>query len=196
MSRGGNQRPLRALIDRGDGTLGVVLSDGNVAIVDAEVRDIVEPYNWSSRAADGIVYAMRRSKAEGTVYLHRWLLALTPDDDVEVDHINSDTLDCRRSNLRIATRTENARHIRSHRGSSSIFVGVSWHGASGKWRVGVGSQHLGLYDSEIEAARARDEAARDLFGEWPVLNLPPCPACGWPAPDHALDCPDHYRLPH
>ena len=172
MTRGGRRRPLRPLVEHPDGTLGVRLTQGYVAIIDAEDRALVEPYNWTVRLdSRGVAYAMRRSKAEGTVYLHRWLLGLA-QRETEVDHINSNTLDCRRINLRLATRTQNARHIRAHRGSSSVYVGVSWHRASGKWRVDIGGQHLGLYDSELEAARARDEAARDLFGEWPVINLP------------------------
>jgi len=173
MTRGGCRRPLRPLLPYPDGTLGVTLTQGYTAIVDADDRSRIEGYNWTVRLdSNGVAYAMRRSKAEGTVYLHRSLMDLERGDPTEVDHLNSDTLDCRRSNMRLATRTENARHIRSHRGSSSAYVGVSWHRASRSWRVNVGSQLIGHYGTEVEAARARDAAARDLFGEWPVINLP------------------------
>jgi hypothetical protein len=93
-------------------------------------------------------------------YLHRTILGLTPDDPRKGDHINGDTLDNRRTNLRIVTPAQNAQNQGS-RGGSSQHRGVTWDRARQKWLAQVflnGKCHnLGRYDDELEAA---DAAAR------------------------------------
>jgi len=189
VSRGGRQRPLRPLIDNGDGTLTVTLTQGYTAIIDAADADLAAPYNWSARVStrEDRTYAFRRIDGH-TTYLHRIVMGLVVGDKREVDHINSDPLDCRRANMRIATRTQNAHHIRSHRNSSSRFVGVSWHAQTSTWRAAIGEKHLGLFVDEVEAARARDAAAIERFGVWAVLNLWTCRRCGHTNPPERVSC--------
>jgi hypothetical protein len=93
-----------------------------------------------------------------------------------VDHINGDTLDNRRANLRIATNSQNqANRIRLKSGTSSRYRGVTWNKASQKWQAGIKcnlkSTHLGLFESEEEAARAYDRAAREMFGSFARPNF-------------------------
>lgn len=56
------------------------------------------------------------------------------------------------------------------------FVGVSWHAKANKWRARIDAQftshHLGLFESEVAAAKAYDEAAKDFHGKRAVLNFP------------------------
>lgn len=98
--------------------------------------------------------------------LHRWLLEAP--DELEVDHINNDTLDNRRSNLRLATRSENAQNRRSAQSNArSGLRGVHWHGQKGKWwaRMCVGGKRysLGLFETKEEAARAVSRARAELM---------------------------------
>ncbi|MDI9433494.1 MAG: hypothetical protein QM570_17405 [Planctomycetota bacterium] len=83
-------------------------------------------------------------------------------------------LDNRRCNLRICTQLQNSQNSRRRRPGKSRFRGVFPRGD--KWQAAV--QHngkpmyLGLFDEEVEAARARDRKAFELAGEFAVLNFP------------------------
>jgi hypothetical protein len=169
---GGRLKPLRPLIDFGDGTLGVRLTGGYVAFIDAEDRQIAEPWNWTAYTdpRHRETYAVHRANGE-TVYLHRAVMGLVKGDGLEVDHRDSNGLDCTKANLRVCSRAQNARHIRSHLDSQSQYAGVSWHRASGKWRATVGSTALGLFERELDAAKARDIAAAKAFGEFAIVNV-------------------------
>ena len=100
---------------------------------------------------------------------------LKPPSGFETDHINHNGLDNRKDNLRICTTSQNHYNqiIRSE-SKTSKFKGVSRHKASRKWiaQIGYGRRmiYLGCFDSESEAARAYNQKARELFGEFANLN--------------------------
>lgn len=104
------------------------------------------------------------------VDMARWLLNAPPD--MEVDHINGDTLDNRRCNLRLCTHAENMRNKRPCRKKSSAYKGVYWF--RDKWRAYItvaGKAHfLGGFDSELDAALAYDRAAVELHGQFAATN--------------------------
>lgn len=94
-----------------------------------------------------------------------------------VDHINGNPLDNRRANLRIVTQLENRRNAAKRPGLTSIYKGVSAKSPrSSRWRaliyVNNKATNLGFYETEEEAARAYDAAARDIFGAAATLNFP------------------------
>lgn len=98
--------------------------------------------------------------------LHRFLMNCQSHDGRIIDHINSNTLDNRKSNLRDSTASGNARNRSSRPGSSSKYRGVSWVSNIGKWRAAIGvnhkNRHLGYFDKEDDAAAAYQQAAADL----------------------------------
>jgi hypothetical protein len=106
-------------------------------------------------------------------YLHRMIL--NAPDGLLVDHINGNTLDNRRCNLRLCTPTQNSAGKRSER-KHSPYRGVYKSHTGKPWgaqirRDGV-RVHLGLFDTPELAAEAYDNAARETFGDFAVLNEP------------------------
>jgi hypothetical protein len=97
------------------------------------------------------------------------------------DHRNHNGLDNRRENLRPATFSQNTWNQRKRAGiCSSTYKGVTWHKLNKRWMAHIRADkrdyHLGYHDSEREAAEAYDIAARQLHGEFAVLNFPCIPA--------------------
>jgi hypothetical protein len=119
-----------------------------------------------------------------TIYLHqivvkRMGLKLRPGE--MIDHKDRDGLNCQDDNLRVASHQMNQANS-SKRGGTSKFRGVSYYKKSGKWRarsrIGDGKgegklTHLGYFDSEIEAAKAYNNAALKHFGPYANLNVIP-----------------------
>lgn len=105
--------------------------------------------------------------------MHRLLVGA--ERGIEVDHKNRDGLDCRRENLRVATRSQNASNSPSI-GGTSKYKGVNWHRARGKWAAYIKHnmvrKYLGLFLSEQDAACAYDAAAIRMHGEFAYLNFP------------------------
>jgi hypothetical protein len=98
-----------------------------------------------------------------------------------VGHVNGNTLDCRRANLVVRTHSEKAagmRKAKMFRGKpcTSRFKGVCWDRRKEMWLAYIKkdqvSRSLGHFDNEIDAAEARDKAAREIFGEHARLNFP------------------------
>ncbi len=88
----------------------------------------------------------------------------------QVDHINRDSLDNRRKNLRLATNVQNGQNRSKQRNNTSGYKGVSWDKARGRWRafIQVGGTHktLGRFDEMHDAVKARRDAEILYFGEF------------------------------
>jgi len=118
-------------------------------------------------------YASRKGSDGKRLWMHKVIMGGPPG--VEVDHINGDKLDNRRSNLRLCDDAQQA-HNRVSVGGVSRFKGVTWEKHLGKWRARIVYMHkrrsLGIFGNEEEAAKAYDRAAKELFGEFAKLNFP------------------------
>jgi hypothetical protein len=94
-----------------------------------------------------------------------------------VDHINGNTLDNRKCNLRIVDTTQNQQNRkRSDFKTSSFYKGVFWDEGTGKYRVMIRVEkilkNLGFFHDEVRAAKCYDTYARKFFGEYARLNFP------------------------
>jgi len=105
--------------------------------------------------------------------LHR--LIMDCPKKLDVDHIFGDSLDNRKSQLRLATRAQNIRNskIQKH---SSIYKGVQFYKAYGTWMCRIvfnrKSIFIGYFKEERHAGMAYDIWAKELFGEFAKLNFP------------------------
>lgn len=168
------RRRIRPCTVVGD-TCTVFLTQGQVTMVDAVDHDLVKQHNWhADRINPPGFYACRRIKGKAIVYLHRALLGVAGGH--HVDHIDGDTLNNRRSNLRACTVQQNLWNRKPKSKGTSKFKGVSWSASGRKWRVSIRirskSVSLGRFNDEIEAALAYDRAAAKHFGEFAWLNFP------------------------
>lgn len=156
----------------------VPLANGKgFAVVDAADEEaVVEHGPWfllmkSNRKEKR--YAQARPWINGkqcTIYLHRFLL--DAEAGIHVDHIDGDGLNNRRSNIRLATPSQNTCNRTVWR--SGQYKGVERKG--NRWRACVtfeGRRHyLGSFASAEEAAMAYDRGARLYHGEFAVVNFP------------------------
>lgn len=135
-------------------------------IIDDADYERVNQFKWyvlDNNRNGKTFYALRHNKPR---LLHRFLLNLT-DATQHVDHINGNGLDCRRENLRIATRTENARNRRftkNKTGYMGVYKVVDRYQAS--VRINGKNKSLGYFKTPEEASEAREAFARLEFGEF------------------------------
>lgn len=148
----------------------IPLTQGRFALVDDADVNLLSRYKWTYNNG----YAMRKGRGGVWIGMHRVIAQAGPDQ--HVDHRNGDTLDNRRHNLRICTVRQNVCNTPPRPGTSR-YKGVYAHKRSGRWVAAIThggkKQHLGYFDTQEEAARAYDQAAARLFGEYAWLNFAP-----------------------
>jgi hypothetical protein len=156
----------------------IPLTQGCVALIDECDADKVLQFNWtvSVNKKRQLAYVRRNVTVRGktrSVFLHRFLL--DPPPHLEVDHINGNGLDNRRSNLRLATPAENRRNAKLFANNTTGYKGVRRY-SKGRWYAEIKAEskpiRLGIFDSKEIAARAYDKAAVEHFGEFARLNFP------------------------
>jgi len=155
----------------------ISLTQGKVALVDDIDYDRVSQYKWCAYESRGIWYAMSNIKIDKKyrhTKLHRFILGLSVGQKCDVDHINHNTLDNRRCNLRVCSHSENMKN-RLRGVGTSRFIGVSWDKQSRKWvvniRVNNRQRNLGRYIFEELAALAYDFAALKYHREFANFNF-------------------------
>jgi hypothetical protein len=147
------------------------LTQGKVALVDDEDFEWLLRFKWCLKGDYRTSYA--HTWIDGTmITMHRLILQASRGE--EVDHINGNGLDNQRGNLRLCVRTLNAKNRRKFTECSSRFKGVNWHKWRNRWATRIQKDHLqislGYFLNEEDAARAYDNAATELFGEFALTN--------------------------
>jgi hypothetical protein len=147
--------------------------NGLSAIIDEEDLPKVSMYKWHYGCGRYAVYHKMVNSKHFYIYLHK--LILDVPNSVEVDHINGDSLDNRKSNLRTCSHQQNMHNKRIQINNKSGYKGVCWDKLRKKWKVTISLNdktiNLGRFDDITEAAKTYDEKAKELFGEFANLNF-------------------------
>jgi len=154
----------------------VKLTKGKCALVDDEDFEYLNQFKWHVNKSGERYYAARTLKK---IKMHR--IVMNTPIDMETDHINHNTLDNQKHNLRNVTKFENQRNRKcSNKNSTSKYLGVSllksfngyktyfyWQS---QIRISGINKHLGLFKSEENAAIAYNIFAEKYYGQYSNLN--------------------------
>lgn len=143
---------------------------GYVAIVSTDDAHLLRSGRWHAwtkkPAKNGNIY-VKIMRGKDRLPLGRAVLG----SDGIVDHINGNSCDCRRSNLRSASIIENARNRRTKRSALGLKgVQPTYRKWNAYIRTNGRSIYLGSFDTSRDAADAYDRAAIELWGEFAATN--------------------------
>lgn len=158
----------------------IVLASPNlVVVVDLEDLELVSERKWrycGQYAATASWKADRQQGAKFNIYLHRLVMGEPYTSSPRFDHKNGNKFDCRKSNLRPATRGQNAVNTPLRANNTTGYRGV-WKRRGNftkPWVSRIMANYkciyLGQYATPEEAALAYNKAALQHFGEFAALN--------------------------
>lgn len=153
----------------------ITLSQGQFAKVDCADFEWLNQWKWCAMWGENAksFYAARihlSASERKQIRMHRLILGLDKGDKRIGDHTNHDTLDNRRSNLRICSTQQNNCNVKLKKSNTSGFKGVAWHKGRQKWRA-YGSlegrqKHIGYYETAEQASTAYEDFAKYHYGEF------------------------------
>ena len=163
----------------------IELTRGYICIIDDIDQDLANQ-NWIAWTHDnrpGLVYAYGYTPRPNrkTIQMHRIILSrmlnreLSPNE--HCDHIDGNGLNNTRANLRLSVKHGNHKNAsKKDTSKTSSYKGVFRYKAGKCWRASIQNDkdryHLGNFENEIDAAKAYDEAAKQLHGKFAKLNFP------------------------
>jgi hypothetical protein len=159
----------------------IPLTQGQFAKVDDSDYEWLMQWKWQAAwdRKSRSFYAIRTASVAGgkpkkTIRMARAIIG--PECGPRVDHVDHDTLNNQRYNLRSCTATQNRANDSLRCNNTSGFKGVGKSQDGKHWRadISVNRRHiyLGQFESKEEAALVYDNKAREVRGEFAALNLP------------------------
>jgi len=153
---------------------------GNISFfIDGEDFDKIKEYTWGvnyNKNADSFYIKTNKRldiNKRTVILLHR--LIMNYPKNMVIDHINGNTLDNRKENLRVCTIGENSCNCKKYsNGKLSKFKGVSFDKNVKKYKAYIKKNrkyiHLGYFMTEKEASEAYDVASKKYHGEYSKTN--------------------------
>jgi len=189
--------PFRKIRLTDSSSITIAKEERKFTIVDPADFYRLNSFYWLTCGKNDNLYAARlvrlKSGRLGTVLMHREIyfncsnahlsnlsrpvLHSFSDGGSVVDHINTDSLDNRKANLRLATYSQNSCNSRRDKSNTySRFRGVSFSKRKGKWFAAIRANGkkiwLGYFENELDAAKVYDNAAREYHKEFAQVNFP------------------------
>lgn len=143
--------------------------------VDIEDYDKLIEFNWYADVNWKSIYIKTNNHDKlvghpATILIHRYLLNVDKDSHYTVDHIDGDTLDNRKSNLRLADNTQQLQNQRNRIDNTSSVRNVSYVSKRQKWRVKFQIKGKTVFDEcfddKSEAIKVADSKRKELYGEF------------------------------
>lgn len=151
----------------------IVLSDGQITLVSDEDFLFLVGDQWRKSKNGYVVRGIRLNGVYTLIYMHVVVASRMKIEGL-TDHEDRNKLNNQRSNLRPATRSQNAANVGLRQDNTTGFKGVRFQKQSNKYEVfitvGGKTAYIGLYETPEEAARAYNAKAIELFGEFAFLN--------------------------
>lgn len=150
--------------------IGYTYNTNKQFIFDADDYEKVSKYHWYEES-NGYIRSSSKKK-ENRFHIHRLIMGFPCN--MNIDHINHNTFDNRKSNLRIVTVSQNAmNHVLGAKNTSGT-TGVVWVKSRNNWKAEIKLNgetiYLGSFDKFDDAERVRKEAEEKYFGEYSYDN--------------------------
>lgn len=146
-------------------------NDRGVALVDDDDYEMLNQYKWRLNNRY-IITNIKINNKWINKSIHR--LIMNEPKEMYVDHIDHNSLNNQKFNLRIVTNSQNQMNRKKSKVSSSNFKGVYWYKRDKKWRAYITTNkknyYLGVFKDEVNAAIAYNNKAKELHGEYACLN--------------------------
>jgi hypothetical protein len=163
-------------------TIKFKLTQNKIGIIDAEDWDKIKNHNWYTEKGNSTFYVVtniNKGKHQSQLRLHR-LITNENNPEVFIDHKDFNGLNNKKNNLRKCTRNQNLQHSRKYKNTKNKFKGVCLMRTKRKekvyfyWvsqiRFNKKLLYLGTYKTELDAALAYNNKAKELFGDFALLN--------------------------
>lgn len=152
------------------------ITGGLKVLVDIEDYEKLSKYSWHRTRAHnkdkcGNTLYYSSAKIDGKIVLmHRFIMGAKSEQII--DHINKNSLDNRKANLRFVTHSENCHNIRNKKNSFSNYRGVYRHHNKfiAKLKINKKQCYLGLFDTQELAAEACNKKLKEVYGGYAQLN--------------------------
>ena len=146
-----------------DYIIGYTSNTNKELYIDTDDYNKIKNHTWYENDSG---YALTRIDYK-LVRMHRLILNLEEgNQEIGVDHINHNTLDNRKINLRIVNRQKNSMNKNSK--------GITYQQDREKWVAQIKKDnktyYLGRFDNKEDAINARKQAEEELFGEYSYDN--------------------------
>ena len=159
----------------------ISLNKDKYTLVDDEDFEYLNNLKWcvSTYGYAGKSQYIKNENKKATytyISLARFLLESYGTDltNKQIDHINLNKLDNRKSNLRTATRSQNKSNTKKRKDNTSGYKGVIWSRKDKRWEAKIGvnqhKKHLGRFLDKKDAAKSYNTAATKYFREYARLN--------------------------
>ena len=140
----------------------IITTKNHVILIDKDDFEKCKQVSW---CVDSKGYANGKSKTFGTIRLHRYIL--NPNKNLQVDHINRNKLDNRKSNLRTVTNQQNHFNRPLNKNNKSGVTGVYFNNQCKKWcaQITINRKTIsaGLFEKLEDAVKARNKLKEKYF---------------------------------